>query len=187
MALHSYHERHGRLPPAVVYGEDGAPLLSWRVLILPFLEQGELYKEFRLDEPWDGPHNKKLLARMPSVFTPFDGSSPPRPGTTFYQVFVGQGAAFEGRQGLRFREDFPDGISNTVLIVEAGSAVPWTKPQDLPYGPDLPLPRLGGLFPGTFRAAFADGSVHTLPQDTKEVTLRAAVTRNGGDQFEADW
>jgi len=185
--MHGYHERHGRLPPAVVHGEDGTPLLSWRVLLLPFLEQTDLYNEFKLNEPWDSLHNKQLLPRMPRVFSPFDGSSTPEPYTTYYQVFVGKGAAFEGREGLRFREDFPDGPSNTFLVVEAGTAVPWTKPQDLPYGPGLPLPRLGGLFPGSFRAAMGDGSVRTVPQDAAEATLRAAITRNGGEKWQSDW
>ena len=187
MAMHNYHDKHGQLPPAVVHGKDGRPLLSWRVLILPFLENGDLYSQFRLDEPWDSRHNKKLLEKMPAVFTPFDGSSPPQPHTTFYQVFVGKGAAFEGREGLRLRNDFPDRTSDTFLVVEAGTAVPWTKPEDLPYHPDRPLPKLGGLFPGTFRAAFADGSVRTVPQDTDEATLRAAITRNGGEKWESEW
>ncbi len=119
---------------------------------------------------------------MPRVFDPYDGSSTREPYTTFYQVFVGKGAAFEGRKGLRFNDDFPDGTSNTFLIVEAGQAVPWTKPEDLSYGPDLPLPKLGGLFKGTFRAALADGSVQSFQQDISEASVRARVTRNGGDQ-----
>jgi hypothetical protein len=70
LALHNYHDKHGRLPPAVVYGEDGKPLHSWRVLLLPFIAQGELYREFKLDEPWDSPHNLALLPRMPATFAP---------------------------------------------------------------------------------------------------------------------
>jgi hypothetical protein len=180
--MHNYHGQHGRLPSAVVYGEDGTPLLSWRVLILPFIEQGPLYERFKLDEPWDGPHNIQLLSEMPHVFFPFDGSSTPEPYTTFYQVFVGKGAAFEGRRGLRFNEDFPDGTSNTFLIVEAGKAVAWTKPEDLPFGPDQPLPKLGGIFKGSFRAALADGSVQSFQQNISESSLRAGITRNGGDR-----
>ena len=59
---------NGRLAPAAVFDKDGKPLLSWRVLMLPYLEQDALYKEFHLDEPWDSDHNKKLLEKMPPLF-----------------------------------------------------------------------------------------------------------------------
>src|SRR4051794_10739862 len=68
LAFHNHNADQGRLPPARVYDKDGRPLYSWRVLILPYLGEKKLYEEFRLDEPWDGPHNKKLLAKMPEVF-----------------------------------------------------------------------------------------------------------------------
>src|SRR4051794_12070960 len=95
--MHNYHEQHGRLPPAVVHGDDGKPLLSWRVLLLPYIEQGELFKKFRLDEPWDSPHNSRLLPEMPRTFAPFDGSTP-EPGMTFYQVLTGKGRPSPGRK-----------------------------------------------------------------------------------------
>src|SRR5919201_819842 len=103
----NYHDQHDRLPPAVVYGEYGQPLYSWRVLILPYIEQDELYKEFKLDEPWDSPHNLRLLPRMPATYAPPRGkASKVPPHHTVCHVFVGQGTAFEGRQGLRLAEDF---------------------------------------------------------------------------------
>jgi hypothetical protein len=187
VAMHNYSSTHGSLPPHAIYGKDGKPLLSWRVLLLPFIEQHALYEQFRLDEPWDSPHNLRLLPQMPKTYTPFDGRPTAQPHTTFYQVFVGKGAAFEGRKGLRLEEDFPDSTSNTFLIVEAGSAVPWTRPEDLPFDAGKPLPQLGGLFKDTFRAALADGSVRDLRKGVSEQTIRAAVTRNGRDQLGPDW
>jgi hypothetical protein len=184
--MHNYSS-HGSLPPHAIYSKDGKPLLSWRVLLLPYIEQSDLYEQFHLDEPWDSPHNVQFLPRMPKVFTPFKGRPTREPHTTFYQVFVGKGAAFEGRKGLCLEADFPDGTSNTFLIVEAGMAVPWTKPEDLPYDAGKPLPRLGGLFKDTFRAALADGSVRDFSKEVSEATLRAAVTRNGGDELGPDW
>jgi hypothetical protein len=174
--MHGYHEQHGRLPPAVVYGEDGKPLLSWRVLLLPFIEQKELYERFHLNEPWDSPHNLGLLAEMPRVFRPYDGSSSPEPNTTFYQVFVGKGTAFEDGALVRL-EDIGrrGGTSNTFLIVEAGQAVPWTKPEDIRYAEDQPVPKLGGMFKDSFRVAFADARVETLPHDVNETVLRAGI------------
>jgi hypothetical protein len=185
--MHNNEGRHGRLPPAVVYGEDGTPLLSWRVLILPYIEQQDLYDRFRLDEPWDSPHNLPLLAEMPPLYGPFDGSSPRVPHTTVYQVFVGKGTAFEGREGLSLRTDFPDGTSNTVLIAEAAEAVPWTKPVDLHYAADQPLPRLGGITTGQFRIALADGFVRSVVQDFDEAVLRLAITRDDGKPLPQDW
>jgi hypothetical protein len=126
--MHGYNDEHGRLPPAVVYGADGKPLYSWRVLLLPFIEQEELYKEFKLDEPWDSPHNLPLLEKMPGTYAPPPGKRKKVPPChTVLHIFVGKRAAFEGREGLRLPEDFPDGTTNTILIVKAGPPVPWTK------------------------------------------------------------
>jgi hypothetical protein len=205
LGLHNYADAHdGRLPPAVLHDEDGKPLLSWRVLILPYVEQDALYREFRLDEPWDSEHNLALLRCMPKVYG-VPARLPVGVGAersdTFIQAVVGSGAAFEGSRGLRlFGEDFADGTSNTVLLVEAREAVPWTKPADVPYDPDGPLPPLGGVFTGKsrfslfgpnrspgFHVAMGDGSVRFLGPRVSEATLRAAITRNGGDQLGDDW
>jgi Protein of unknown function (DUF1559) len=109
LAMHHYADDHGgQLPPAAVYGPDDRPLLSWQVLLLPYLGQEDLYRQFQQDEPWDSPHNLTLLARMPEVYAP-----PAVPGlraepsATFDQAFVGQGAAFEGHEGLRLPDARP--------------------------------------------------------------------------------
>jgi Protein of unknown function (DUF1559) len=188
MAMHNYQAEHGRLPSAVVYGKDGKPLHSWRVLLLPYIAQEELYKEFNLDEPWDSPHNLQLLPRMPATYAPPPGKAWRVPAHhTVCQVFVGEGAAFEGREGLRMPNDFPDGPSSTFLVVEAGDPVPWTKPADLRYDADGPLPNLRCLFKDGFRACLADGSRRWVSKGTSEADLRAAITRNGKDTFGPDW
>jgi hypothetical protein len=183
-ALRSYCEQNGGLPPAVVRAKDGRPLYGWRVLLLPHLEQDDLYKQFHLDEPWDSDHNKRLLAKTPRYYEPVGGGPDP-PGLTRYQVFVGPGTAFE-RDGLTWEE-----VSNTLLIVEAADPVPWSMPADLPYDPDRPLPSLGGPYgkpvrllgyqswrtPG-FDACFADdASARFIPRDTDEKTLRGLIAR----------
>jgi len=179
--MQNYETVHGSLPPAAVRDRDGRPLLSWRVLILPYLEQRELFEEFKLDEPWDSPHNLQLLERMPSVFRPYQSCPTADSKSTFYQVFTGKGSIFEGPRCLSFSAlAAGDGTSNTFLIVEGGEAVPWTKPADLVAEPDQPLPKLGGIFPDSFRAAFADGSVRQiLRKGTTEAAIRAAITWNG--------
>jgi hypothetical protein len=184
--MHNYHDTHGRFPPAVVYGKNGKPLLSWRVLILPHIEENDLYKQFHLDEPWDSPHNLPLLEKMPSAYEPPPGKKNRLPPYhTVCHVFVGKGAAFEGREGLKFA-DFPDGTANTLLIVEAGPPVPWSKPKDLSFDPHGPLPDVPCIFKDGFRACMADASRHWLRKDTSEKTLRALITRNGHDKPRPD-
>jgi hypothetical protein len=168
------------MPPATIYSKNGKPLYSWRVAILPELGEGALYKQFKLDEPWDSEHNKKLLEKMPKVFAPVAGDTKEM-HNTYYQVVVGKGAAFEDKQQMRFPASFPDGTSNTVLIVEAAEAVPWSKPADLAYDPDKPLPKFGGLFSDGFNAAFADGTVRFIKKDVDEKLMRAVITRAGGE------
>jgi hypothetical protein len=185
----------GRLP-AVAWawrGKDGRPTLSWRVTVLPFLEEERLFAQFDLDEPWDGPHNKPLLAKMPRVFARSPSDFPAPPYATHFQAVVGPGTAFE-KDGLK-PAAFPDGAANTILVVEAAEAVPWTKPEDVSYDPAGPLPRLGtGLTKAAarvggftvrrkagFLAAFGDGAVRFIDARTDEATLRALITRNGGE------
>jgi hypothetical protein len=156
-ALLAYHKEHGRLPPHALY-KGGQPLLSWRVLLLPHLGEEKLFKEFRLDEPWDGPHNRRLVGRMPAVFAG-GGFGDARP-TTQYQVFVGKGTLFEGKKGVSLKGT----DAGTLLAAVAHRRVPWSKPEDLLCAPDKPLPPLGDSFkvPGGFHAAFADGRVRLL-------------------------
>jgi len=186
--MHSYEAQHGRLPAAVVYGEDDMPLLSWRVSILPYIAQEELFKEFHLDEPWDSPHNIQLLPKMPTTYAPPRGKMKLMPEFhTIVHVLVGKGAAFEGRKGLRFKDDFTDGTPNTILLIEAGKPVPWTKPEDLVYDPDGPLRDLSGIFSDGIRIGLADGSRRWVTKRVSERTLRAAITRNGGEELGPDW
>jgi prepilin-type processing-associated H-X9-DG protein len=185
LALHNYHSRHDVFPPQAVYDKDGKALLSWRVAILPYLSQDELYKQFNLDEPWDSPHNKKLIAKIPRSYVSPHGKAS-AVGGTFYQAFLGKSAAFEGKRGLKITNFF-DGTSNTILVAEAAADVPWTKPDDLPFDPDGKLPKLGGLFENGFNTLFADGSVRFISNSIKVDTLKALITRNGGEPLGSDF
>ena len=177
-AMHAYEELNGRLPPAALYSKDGKPLLSWRVLLLPYLDEGDLFREFKLEEPWDSEHNKKLLKKMPKVYGPVRPKGE-EPGATFYQVLNGRGTIFEGKRSAQLMT-ITDGTSNTLLLAEAGEAVPWTKPADLPYDDKKPLPKFGGLFKEGFHIALADGSVFFGKKDPDETTLRRVITRGDG-------
>jgi prepilin-type processing-associated H-X9-DG protein len=117
---------------------------------------------------------------MPKVYQiPGDDKTPA--DHTRYQVFVGNGAAFDKTQALHFM-DFTDGLSNTILVIEAEKPVPWTKPEDIPYDPSKPIaPLLSSFFRGGCNVLMADGSVRTLPPNTPENTLHALITRNRGE------
>jgi len=176
LALHNYHDANNAFPAAAVVDKKGKPLLSWRVMILPYFDQDALCREFHLDEPWDSEHNKKLIEKMPPTYAlPVKGS---KPGHTHYRVFVGNGAMWDWIQGTTLGQ-IADGTSNTWMVVEAEDGVPWTKPDELEFDPKQDLPKLGKAFKGGFHALYADGSVRfykTVPKSAK-----AMITMAGGE------
>ena len=204
LALHRYAEDHeGRFPPPANYGKDGQALLSWRVLLLPYLDDSEsigLYERFHLAEPWDSPHSRTLLKDTPSFYRQPYSPSECDKQETIYQVLVGPGTIFGGKTIPSISEiTKADGLSETLLVVEAGEPVPWTKPSDLEIEQDQPLPPLGGLIrkscwwpfgrhltnPHMFNVAFADNHVRWLPKrESFHPTIRAAATWNGGEKVE---
>lgn len=178
IAFHNYHDAMGKFPPAAIRGKDGKALLSWRVVILPYIDQGTLYQQFKLDEPWDSPNNIQLLRSMPATYS-LARVRPREPYATCYQVFVGPSTPFEGQVGTTLGM-ISDGTSNTLLVAEAADAVPWTKPDDLPFVPDGPLPKFGNAM-GRHSVAFCDGSVQFLSRGIDDATLRALITSRGGE------
>jgi hypothetical protein len=183
---------NGVMPGDVAPGND-APAMSWRVQILPYIEQDNLYRQLDPKKPWDDPANLKVLeaAEMPKVFE-HPGRKAPK-GHTYYRVFAmpkdakGEDRPLfkEGERGPRYPAAIPDGTSDTFLVVEAGEAVPWYKPDVLAYDGKLPLPQLGAKDADLFLAAFCDGSVRKFkPSKLGEKTLRALITPGGGEVIE---
>ena len=184
--------------PAGYSDQDGKLLLSWRVAILPALGEEALWKQFRLDEPWDSEHNRKLIPTMPAVFKPVRGES--KEGHTYYRGFAGDEAMFPLKSSVVekvvvgdrsffpvFCRPFvktPDGTSNTFLMAEAGETVPWTKPDELVYDPKQPLPKLGGQFDGDFIAMSGDGTTRLMTRTIPEPALRAAITAARGENIQ---
>ncbi|MBV9126100.1 MAG: DUF1559 domain-containing protein, partial [Planctomycetes bacterium] len=185
LTMHNYHDNHNHFPPAYRAGPKGKPLLSWRVLLLPYLGEPGLYHEFHLDEPWDSEHNKKLIDRMPKVYRSPASQAPP--GMTIYETVRGPSTVFPGAKGIPLT-DIPDGSSNTIMVVEVSDrkAVIWTKPDDFELNEKNPLDGLGGLWPGGFLAALCDGSVRMIRNTIDPKVLLNLFNRNDGNVIPSD-
>ena len=191
LAIMNYESVHKSYPAAYNTDKNGKPLLSWRVHILPYLEEIDLYNDFQLDEPWDSPRNRKLIARMPRFYRA--PNSQADPGKTNYVtirdphgVIVLPASNQNGKttpRGLRMRE-ITDGTSNTIMMVEAGDeqAVVWTKPDDWTPGDGNPVKALMGLHQGVLMASFCDGSLRAIAESLSPEKLRALFTRDGAEE-----
>ena len=176
MALHNYHDVHGHFPQNVK-DNKGKVLLSWRVLVLPYLEADELFKEFKLTEAWDSKHNTLLLERMPKAFAPVRVKA--TMGETFYLGFEGKDTIFGPGKPVGIRS-ITDGCSNTAMLVEAEKSVPWTKPEDLPFDASKDLPKLGGFFDGSFNMLTADGAVARVKKGFNTSIMKSIVQMSDG-------
>jgi prepilin-type processing-associated H-X9-DG protein len=182
LAMHNYASTYGNFPPAVVLGPDGQTPHSWRVAILPYIEQESLYQEYKLNEPWDSPNNRKVLDKIPSIYRA-PGAVGDRSQASYFAI-TGPGTILnDANTGFA---TILDGTSNTVMVVEAKREVPWTKPEDITILPNQPIPPLGGYSPGGFNAAFADGSVRFIKDSIAEVVLRALFSKAGGEVISYD-
>ena len=177
IGMHNYHAAYQGLPSAAICDKKGKPLLSWRVSILPYIEQNELYKEFKLDEPWDSDHNKKLIDKMPKTYA-LPGVK--NPGKTHYRVFTGNGAVFDVIQTTKLQE-IADGTSNTLMIVESAEPVIWTKPEDLEFDPEKPIiAKLLRFVDDKAVVAFCDGSARFIKKKVPEKTWSLLIQKNDG-------
>ncbi|PHR98005.1 MAG: hypothetical protein COA78_26680 [Blastopirellula sp.] len=181
LALHNYHDTYQTLPPAYFADEDGTPQHSWRVIILPFLEQNDLYDQYDFDQPWDSPANKQVLNQMPDVYNnPNSVAAAVDPTATTYQAISGTNTVFDGTQPISFAA-VTDGLSNTVWMVENyGRPVPWTKPVDISPADYIAGKPFNGNPMGGINVGFADGSVQFFPNDTPKNKLEATATINDG-------
>jgi uncharacterized protein DUF1559 len=194
LALHNYHDAYGCFPPAYVADGDGQPMHSWRVLILPYIEQQALYEQYRFDEPWDGPNNSRLADSIP-----YDFNCPSEPGgrsvCTNYVLVTGEGTAWADGRAPSLG-DFTDGPAKTILVVEVtDSGIHWMEPRDLTVdqamrgiNSELGLcisswhPTRGSKDrQESAHVTFADSMVVNLKNNYPVSELRKLLTRQGGE------
>lgn len=211
LAFHNYADAYRSFPPAAVIGPDGRPWHSWRVLLLPFLEETKLYEQYDFSEPWDSPKNAAVAAKIVDVYR-----DPARPGDeplTGYAAIVGKEALFTPESvRMQAKDDFPacltrgkrpffpqvtDGTSLTMAFatVPAERKIPWTKPDDIVVDGDFPgigkPAGIGTVDIGTGAGPvaltlFADGAVHMLAPATDRDLLSKLITRAGGEVVDFD-
>lgn len=183
LAMHNSHDTYNRFPAQAIRSKkDDKKLLSWRVHILPFIEEAPLYQQFKLDEPWDSPNNKPLIQKMPRVYASPNHDDLTKQGKTVFVAPAGKGTIWDDPQGLRIA-NITDGTSNTIMVVEAhkDSAVIWTKPDDIEIDFDNPIKSMKSARVGGFHALFCDGSVRFISDNINLQTLKALLTRAGGE------
>lgn len=187
LAMMKYHDAHGQFPPAYVADENGKPMHSWRVLLLPYLDEVDLYSQYDFSQPWNGPVNLRLVNQMPSVFhCPEDSKA--APGETSYMVVVGPGTLLDAAKQAP-AEDVPDGPANTILVVESvEGGVCWLAPTDVglrQLSLGVNAAQKGGIRSGHVAGGatvlMADGTVHELPDHIRPEVLRALATPNGAE------
>ncbi|HUY90798.1 MAG TPA: DUF1559 domain-containing protein [Pirellulales bacterium] len=192
LALHNYNSAYGCFPPVCTTDENGKPMHSWRVLILPFMEQRELYDRYDFNEPWNGPHNALLANEMPPVFRcPNDTANPG--ANTDYVAVVGPETIWQPDQSTTFR-DIEDGSSSTIAVIEAsGAGIHWMEPRDLPFAAlakrvnPKPGPGISSMHPGAVLAVFADGHTQSIDEGISLEQLKALFTKAGGEAIDDDF
>jgi hypothetical protein len=191
LALHNYNDEYACFPPAYIADDDGRPMHSWRVLILPYLEQKELFDRYHFDEPWNGPNNSKLTHEVPSVYqcpSDVEEREESQPWSS-YVALVGPHTCWPGSEPVRI-SDITDGTSNTLQVVEVhDSGIHWMDPRDLhvtqmPQIIKAPGVPFSSAHVGGAHGLLADGSVRFLSENTPAETLHRLIERDDGEPVE---
>jgi hypothetical protein len=181
LGMHNYHDTYVKFPVAdnpLWFDANGRPNLSWRVHLLPYVDELNLYQEFKLNEPWNSPHNSQLIPRIPAIF-----QSASRQGTkTPFVTMSGPQTPFAGKFGPMMRE-FTDGSSNTILVIHVADdkMVNWTEPVDLVFDPNNPLAAIGSIPATGIPVVFVDGFAGRIKPTVTTEIFKAMVTPSGGE------
>jgi len=181
IAFHNYHGKHGHYPPAYTVDEEGNPLHSWRVLILPYIEQSTLYEQIRLDEPWDSEYNRQFHSKAPRIFHCPSNVNTPMPSGCCYSVIVGAEAAFTGSEPREFSGKVSD-LSETIFLVERKVPVNWMDPSreisfdDACKGINVDAMGMSSFHSAGVLAGLGDGRVQTISDTVDSKVLRQLLT-----------
>lgn len=185
LALLNFDNENKSFPAQAITDESGKPLLSWRVAILPFLDEDELYQKFHLDEPWDSEHNIQLVSQMPEVFTDPSNQLQAVDGKSHYLGVAGDQALFTGKDTGTILRTIVDGTSKTLSILQVNddNSVTWTKPEDYDVAKNQsnPVAGIGSIHPGVFLGGFCDGAVKAIPNKVSPDLFHAMTTTSGGE------
>ncbi len=187
LALYNYHDTRGEFPAHAIYSASGKPVLSWRVAILPYFGEEELYKEFHLDEPWDSSHNLALVPRMPSIYVDPSSRHDPKLGRSNTVGVIGENKAFTGRPKGRNLRHLADGESKRIVIVQVNDELApiWTQPDDWTPNAANPYIGLGGLHPGGAIVGYAFGHAGFVFDDIDPEQLCSLLTVDAGEPVNA--
>ncbi len=199
LALHNYHDNYRSFPPAIIRDEKNRPHLSWRTVLLPFVEQGEWYDKYKQTEPWNSPHNSNLLTGSLEVFRCPANKRDPRLPTTNYVAVIGPNTAWRSDGTVVSLQDITDGASHTILLVETKEADIYVfEPRDLSLDQMMRTvnPQFGQGVSSEHRlnhqslgthVLLADGTVRLLRDDISAELLYALLTINGGETIPDGW
>ncbi len=185
IGMQSYTDVNGKLsgpfvdPPPGVSPLPPADRLSWRVEILPYIEQDNVYRSIQRGQAWNSPANQPFTSQPIKTFTdPNDMAD----ANTRFRCFYDNGALFSTNPKDRIATNaIPDGASNTIMFAESGERVPWAQFNEWAFDPAAPPPPLGHPTRDTFMVGMADGSVRVVKKTVSPAALNAAITRAGND------
>lgn len=194
LALQNYEDKFRCFPPACTFDEAGRPAHSWRVLILPFLQDpnaSDVYERYQFDEPWNSVNNRKLARAMPRVFQCPDCTA--GDNETNYLAVIGEESIWPEDCPVSSR-DIHDGMSKTIAVVETNdSGINWMEPRDLriaqaSHGMNPPnvKPGISSGHPGGATLLFCDTHPEFLPDSTRSDLLHALLTRSGDERLSYD-
>jgi prepilin-type processing-associated H-X9-DG protein len=189
LAMREYEAAQGSFPPAYVVDKQGKPLYSWRVLLLPYLDQQDLYDQFRLDEPWNSENNHHVSDLAVDLFQ-CPGQPETKLPTTNYMMVVGGHTISAGREPRKITEII-DGLTDTIMLVEvADSLVYWAQPEDLHFDKlrftvnGSKRREISSYHRSGANVAFCDGSVRLLKKSINPQLVKAMLTIDGGEPIE---
>ena len=177
IAMHNYHDAHGHFPPPVLISDSGHEY-SWRVALLPYLDQGALYDSYRFNEDWNSPHNSEVTATVPYFYQHASLRSEGNPYCSVFMV-VGENTPFHGNEGTNLTQII-DGTANTAALVESNLSIHWAEPRDIPFDRNHLLDQIGGFDEEGFTVSMCDGSTRFFSRDGDREELLKLFGANDG-------